>query len=35
MTATVDLGGELALAIRVADAADAISLPFFERRTFT
>jgi len=35
MTAPDDLSDELALAIRVADAADAISLPYFEKRTFT
>ena len=35
MTAPDGLSDELALAIRVADAADAISLPYFEKRTFT
>ena len=31
----LDLAEELALAIRIADAADAISLPYFERQNFT
>lgn len=35
MTGANGLQDELALAIRAADAADAISLPYFEKRTFT
>jgi hypothetical protein len=31
----INLSNELALAIRIADAADAISLPYFERQNFT
>jgi len=35
MTSVDDLGAELDLAIRVADAADAVSLPYFVERSFT
>ena len=35
MSSVDALQDELALAIRVADAADAMSLPYFEKRTFT
>ena len=31
----INLADELSLAIRIADAADAISLPYFERQNFT
>ena len=31
----INLADELSLAIRVADAADAVSLPYFERQNFT
>ena len=35
MSSVDALQDELALAIRVADAADAMSLPYFEKRSFT
>lgn len=35
MSASIDLATELELAIKAADAADAVSLPYFENRTFT
>ena len=31
----INLADELSLAIRIADAADAVSLPYFERQNFT
>ena len=31
----INLAEELALAIRIADVADAISLPYFQRQNFT
>ncbi|NDE81269.1 MAG: histidinol phosphatase, partial [Actinobacteria bacterium] len=35
MSTSIDLATELELAIKAADAADAVSLPYFENRTFT